>query len=91
MYLVFLEPWVTRRALQGRDLLAVALCMGAMACFFGGRLEAGTLEAMLNPVWVFIGMGERPSPWALVGGLLILGTIAWYTLMQRPRRLPALL
>lgn len=40
----------------------------------------GTLEAVLNPVWVFLGIGERPSAWALLGGLLILGTIAWYTL-----------
>jgi DME family drug/metabolite transporter len=38
----------------------------------------GTLEAVLNPVWVFLGIGERPSAWALAGGLLILGTIAWY-------------
>ncbi|MBK7294612.1 MAG: EamA family transporter, partial [Holophagaceae bacterium] len=28
----------------------------------------GTLEAVLNPVWVFLGLGERPSAWALVGG-----------------------
>ena len=25
-------------------------------------------------------LGERPSAWALVGGLVILGTIGWYTL-----------
>jgi drug/metabolite transporter (DMT)-like permease len=47
----------------------------------------GTLEAVLNPIWVFLGMGERPSPWALLGGLMILGTIAWYTLL--PGRRPA--
>jgi drug/metabolite transporter (DMT)-like permease len=47
----------------------------------------GTLEAVLNPIWVFLGIGERPSPWALLGGLLILATIAWYTLApQRPTR-----
>jgi DME family drug/metabolite transporter len=45
----------------------------------------GTLEAVLNPVWVFLGMGERPSAWALLGGLLILGTIGWYTLLPRAR------
>ncbi len=188
IYLVFLEPWVTKRPLRGRDLLAVALCLAAMGLFFGGRLEAGTLagnvlgvlsglmlavftltlklgrarhadadpitaiilgnllvavfcapwalpgfhptlgqgaallylgvfqiglayllfnagmrhlsataavvtgtlEAVLNPVWVFIGVGEQPSPWALVGGLMILGTIAWYTLVQGPKRRPAL-
>ncbi len=45
----------------------------------------GTLEAVLNPIWVFLGIGERPSPWALLGGVMILGTIAWYTLAPRPR------
>ena len=45
----------------------------------------GTLEAVLNPVWVFLGIGERPSAWALLGGLMILGTIAWYSVGSRPR------
>lgn len=50
----------------------------------------GTLEAVLNPVWVFLGIGERPSAWALLGGLLILGTIAWYSAGHGlPRRRPA--
>ncbi len=44
----------------------------------------GTLEAVLNPVWVFLGIGERPSAWALLGGLLILGTIIWYSLPPHP-------
>ncbi len=181
IYLVFLEPWVTGRALQGRDLAAVGLCLGAMGLFFVGRLgpgtlpgnllgvasglslalfsltlklqrqrrpEAdpisaiilgnllvavlcapvalrgfsltlaqagillylgvfqigiayllfnagmrhltataavvtGTLEAVLNPVWVFLGIGERPSAWALLGGVMILGTIVWYSLSGR--------
>lgn len=39
-----------------------------------------TLEAVLNPVWVFLGVGERPSPWALLGGAVVVGVIAWYGL-----------
>jgi drug/metabolite transporter (DMT)-like permease len=55
-----------------------------------GAVVTGTLEAVLNPVWVFLGLGERPSAWALTGGLLILGTIVWYSAgLGLPRRRPA--
>lgn len=43
----------------------------------------GTLEAVFNPIWVFLGIGERPSPWALLGGAITLGVIAWYGLAAR--------
>lgn len=33
------------------------------------------LEPLLNPVWVYLGTGERPGRWALVGGAVILGAI----------------
>ena len=39
-----------------------------------------TLEAVLNPVWVYFGVGERPSPWALLGGVTVVGVIVWYGL-----------
>jgi len=181
IYLVFLEPWVFKRPVAGRDLAAVAVCLGGMGLFFMGRLEAGslvgnllgmasgvclalfslllklkrernpgenpigaiilgnvlvaavclpfampgfhpslrqggillflgvfqialayvlfnagmrhltatasivvgTLEAVLNPVWVFLGMGERPSPWALLGGAVVLGVVLWYGIAHR--------
>ncbi|WP_306591400.1 DMT family transporter [Geothrix sp. 21YS21S-4] len=55
-----------------------------------GAVVIGTLEAVLNPVWVFLGIGERPSAWALAGGLIILGTLVWYSTGQAlPRREPA--
>lgn len=34
------------------------------------------LEAILNPVWVFLAMGERPGTFALMGAALIIGAIA---------------
>lgn len=43
-------------------------------------LVVGTLEAVLNPVWVFLGVGERPSAWALSGGAVVVAVIAWYGL-----------
>jgi drug/metabolite transporter (DMT)-like permease len=42
------------------------------------------LEAVFNPVWVFLGVGERPTPYAILGGLVILGIILWYNLTKAP-------
>jgi DME family drug/metabolite transporter len=42
-------------------------------------LEASLIllvEPVLNPVWAWIFQGERPGPWALLGGGLILGATA---------------
>jgi len=42
------------------------------------------LEAVFNPVWVFLGIGERPSPSALAGAMVILGVILWYSFRTSP-------
>ena len=34
----------------------------------------GTLEPVLNPLWVLLVVGEKPQPWALLGGLLVVAT-----------------
>jgi drug/metabolite transporter, DME family len=48
------------------------------------------LEPVLNPVWTFLFTGERPGPWALAGGAIILAATAWRTLqpalVARPAR-----
>ena len=33
------------------------------------------IEPVLNPVWVMLALGERPGPWAIVGGALVLGAV----------------
>jgi len=38
------------------------------------------IEPVLNPVWVFLMMGEQPSPLALVGGAIILGAVLFRAL-----------
>jgi DME family drug/metabolite transporter len=40
----------------------------------------GMAEPVLNPVWVFLVLGEKPSGYAMVGALVVLGAIAWRTL-----------
>ena len=42
----------------------------------------GFIEPLLNPVWVFIFVGERPSRWAVLGGGIIVAAIAIHTLRQ---------
>ena len=45
----------------------------------------GFIEPLLNPVWVFIFVGERPSRWALLGGAIIIAAIAIHTIRQYAR------
>jgi drug/metabolite transporter, DME family len=79
--------------LTGRDL-AIVLFLGifqlglSYALFSRGlrhtpATEASLLallEPVLNPVWAFLLAGERPGPWALAGGSLVLLGTLWRTL-----------
>ncbi len=41
-------------------------------------LDAGIvafIEPVLNPLWVFLFLGERPSVWALIGGTIIVSAV----------------
>ncbi|MBI4455773.1 MAG: DMT family transporter [Acidobacteria bacterium] len=40
------------------------------------------LEPILNPVWVYLGTREIPSPWAFWGGALILGAVVGRTWLE---------
>jgi DME family drug/metabolite transporter len=46
----------------------------------------GFFEPILNPVWVFLFYGEQPSQWAIVGGLVIVATVAGHTFVQYKTR-----
>ena len=43
------------------------------------------LEPVLNPVWVLLGTGERPGPWALLGGGIVIAAVAARTLAPAER------
>jgi drug/metabolite transporter (DMT)-like permease len=49
------------------------------------------VEPVLNPVWTFLLTGERPGPWAIRGGAMILAATLWRTLApwMEARRRPA--
>jgi drug/metabolite transporter (DMT)-like permease len=43
------------------------------------------IEPILNPVWVFMVNGERPSRWALLGGVIVLSAVtlrAWSSIRR---------
>ena len=46
----------------------------------------GYVEPVLNPVWVFLVLRERPSQWALLGGAIIVAAVAAHTLWEAKRR-----
>lgn len=43
----------------------------------------GMIEPVMNPVWVLLFVGERPSLYAIAGGIIVLAAIAWHTLGGR--------
>jgi drug/metabolite transporter, DME family len=45
----------------------------------------GFIEPLLNPVWVFLFIGETPSNWAVLGGVLIIITVAAHTIVNSRR------
>lgn len=46
------------------------------------------IEPVLNPLWVWIGYGEAPDKWALLGGtLIIISLILWTLVPRRPQPL----
>lgn len=40
----------------------------------------GYIEPVLNPIWVFLFLGERPSGWAIIGGAVIIAAVASHTI-----------
>ncbi len=46
----------------------------------------GFLEPLLNPVWVLLIVGERPSKWALIGGTVIIIAVISHTIFKQKAR-----
>jgi drug/metabolite transporter (DMT)-like permease len=46
----------------------------------------GYIEPVLNPVWVFLFLGERPGSWALAGGAIIIAAVASHTVWAARKR-----
>lgn len=89
-----LPLWGTGPAPTSTDLgllLFLGLFQLALAYVFFARGLTGVtaveasllmlLEPILNPLWTWLAVGERPGPWALAGGAIVLAATAWRTLV----------
>jgi drug/metabolite transporter (DMT)-like permease len=48
------------------------------------------MEPILNPLWVFIGYGEKPGFWTILGGSIILGMLAVQVVLSERNRMKAM-
>jgi DME family drug/metabolite transporter len=91
--LVTLPLWGTGPAPTPTDLgllLFLGVFQLALAYVFFARglrgvtaVEASLLmllEPVLSPIWAYLAVGERPGPWALAGGAIVLAATAWRVL-----------
>jgi drug/metabolite transporter, DME family len=91
-------PWglATLTSITGHDLIGVSylgvIQLGISYTLFtagmahGVRsLDAGIvcyIEPVLNPVWVFLILRERPAAWAILGGAIIMVTVICHMLLE---------
>lgn len=69
--------------------IGVAYTFFAFAMARVQALEAsliGMLEPVLNPVWVFLVLGETPGWWAVLGGAILVSAVATRTWIAERRR-----
>jgi drug/metabolite transporter, DME family len=63
-------------------LFTVAMARGVRSLDAG---IIGYVEPVLNPIWVFLVLGEQPSGWALLGGSIIVVAVVCHTLIEAKR------
>ncbi len=78
-------PWPDQRSLVALLLLGVVQ-LGIPYLLYSRAIKHVTaleavlipvIEPILNPIWVLLVIGERPSPLALLGGAIVLGAVTW--------------
>jgi DME family drug/metabolite transporter len=60
-------------------LFTVAMARGVRSLDAG---IVGYVEPVLNPIWVFLAIGERPTSWAILGGGIIVVAVVCHMLLE---------
>lgn len=85
-----------RRGISTSDFACIAylgiIQIGVAYILFTGAMARGLrsldasivgyIEPVLNPVWVFLFIGERPSTWAILGGAIIVSSVVAHMLRE---------
>jgi drug/metabolite transporter (DMT)-like permease len=72
-----LSSWIAL-GLSGTLQIGLAFVLYTMAIRSVSALEAiliPTLEPLLNPLWVFLAVGEKPSMWTVIGGSIVVVSV----------------
>ena len=85
-------PFYSGIVLTSANLTGILLLgifqLGISYIFFAKGIENVTvlegilipvIEPLLNPIWVFLGTGEKPSQYALVGGVIVLVAVLYHS------------
>jgi drug/metabolite transporter (DMT)-like permease len=84
-----------RRGISSTDFACIAylgiIQIGVAYILFTGAMARGLrsldasivgyIEPVLNPIWVFLFLGERPSSWAILGGSIIIASVLAHLLV----------
>jgi drug/metabolite transporter (DMT)-like permease len=102
LIVLFMLPLLANNppAPNGKDMLAILLLgvlqIGIAYLLFTKGISEGVrsldasiigfIEPLLNPVWVFLFIGETPSKWAILGGAIIISAVIVHTIRQSRER-----
>jgi len=76
------SSWIAL-ALLGAIQLGLSYILYSYAIRMVAALEAimiPVIEPILNPVWVLLVIGERPGPWAIMGGVVVILAVSVFSL-----------
>ncbi len=85
-----------KRGIRPTDLACIAYLgivqIGVAYILFTGAMARGLrsldasivgyIEPVLNPIWVFLFLGERPSNWGLLGGAIIIASVLSHMVIE---------
>ena len=66
---------------KGPIALVIRLEVGPSACMVRGATLGDVSRAILGPIWVWMVINEQPSPETILGGIVIIITIAIHSFL----------